>query len=164
MADDIECLGITIGANKDFESQVNNSALKGSQMAGRILRTFKTRDPVPMMMLYKALVQPMVEYCCQIWSPKKLCLIKKLESVQRHYTAKLSGTAGMSYRERLSFLKLYFLERRRDRYAVIYIWKIIQGHSPNFPGRDRTIHVCTNERRGRYCVLPDLNRSAPQYV
>ena len=164
MADDIKDLGITISANGDFESQVNNSALKGSQMAGRILRTFKTRDPMLMMMLYKALVQPIVEYCCQIWSPKKLCLIKKLESVQRHFTAKLSGTAGMNYRERLNFLKLYSLERRRDRYAVIYIWKIVQGYAPNFSGNDKIRHVCTNERRGRYCVLPNLNRNAPQYV
>ena len=117
-----------------------------------------------MMILYKALVLPILEYCCQIWSPKKLGLIKRIESVQRHFTAKLSGTADMKYKERLTFLKIYSLERRRDRYAIIYIWKIIQGLVPNLLGKDRIRPVDTNVRLGRYCVLPNLNHNAPRYV
>ena len=164
MANDVRDLGITMGANGNFEAHVSDSVLKGSQMAGRILRTFQTRETAPMMILYKALVLPLLEYCCQIWSPKKLGLIKRIESVQRHFTAKLSGTADMKYKERLTFLKIYSLERRRDRYAIIYIWKIIQGLVPNLLGKDRIRPVDTNVRLGRYCVLPNLNHNAPRYV
>ena len=117
-----------------------------------------------MMTLFKAMVLPLVEYCCQVWSPKKLYLIRKLESVQRHFTAKITGTAGMSYGARLRFLRIYSLERRRDRYTIIYVWKIIQGLAPNLMGRDCIRHINTNSRLGRHCILPGLNRSAPRYV
>ena len=161
---DVKDLGITMSASADFETQVNDSAVKGSQMAGWILRTFQTRDPVPMMTLFRAMVLPLVEYNCQIWSPKKLFLIRKLESVQRHFTAKIAGTAGMSYGERLKYLNIYSLERRRDRYAIIYTWKIIQGLAPNLLGKYNIRYVDTNLRLGRYCLLPNLNHSAPLYV
>ena len=164
MSTEIRDLGITMSASGNFEEQINNSVLKGSQMAGRILRTFQTRDPIPMMTLFKAMVLPAVEYCCQVWSPKKLYLIKKLESVQRHFTAKVAGTNGMSYGQRLRFLRIYSLERRRDRYAILYIWKIIQGLAPNLIGKDSIRHVDTNLRLGRYCLLPSLNHNAPRYV
>ena len=127
IADEVKDLGISMSGKGDFESQVNGCVLKGNRVAGQILRAFKTRDPKLLMMLYKALVQPIVEYCCQIWSPKKLYLIKKLESVQRHNTAKIAGTSGMNYRERLNYLELYSLERRRDRHVIIYGLENIAG-------------------------------------
>ena len=164
MSSDIRDLGITMSASGSFETQINDSVIKGSQMAGRILRTFQTREPIPMMTLFKAMVLPVVEYCCQVWSPKKLYLIRKIESVQRHFTAKVAGTTGMSYGERLKFLRIYSLERRRDRYAIIYVWKIIQGLAPNLLGKDCIRHVDTNLRMGRHCLLPSLNHNAPRYV
>ena len=164
MFDDVRDLGISMSANGGFEVQVNECVMKGRQLAGRIFRTFETRESYPMMTVYKALVLPALEYCCQIWSPKKLYLIKKVESVQRNFTARVAGTNGMSYRERLDYLKIYSLERRRDRYAIIYIWKIIQGLAPNLMGRDRIKYASTNMRLGRCCVLPTLNHSAPRYV
>ena len=53
---------------------------------------------------------------------------------------------------------LYSLERRRERYQVIYIWKILEGHCPNIS------HAVTSDmslRHGSKCVLPhnrDLSR------
>ena len=164
MSTDIRDLGINMSASGIFEKHINEAVLKGNQMSGRILRTFQTRDATPMMMLYKALVLPTVEYCCQIWSPKKQYLIKRLESVQRHFTTKVSGTAGMNYKQRLKFLRIYSLERRRDRYAIIYVWKIIKGIVPNMLGRDCIRSVDSNPRLGRYCLLPNLNHNAAQYV
>ena len=61
-------------------------------------------------------------------------------------------------------LKVYSLERRRDRYTVIYVWKIIQGLAPNLLGNDKIQCNQSNQRLGRYCSLPSLNRSAPNYV
>ena len=37
-----------------------------------------------------------------------------------------------SYIDRLSLLRLYSLQRRRERYYKIYVWKIIEGLVPNF--------------------------------
>ena len=39
-----------------------------------------------------------------------------------------------NYWERLHELKLYSLQRRRERYIIIYIWKITQQMVPNIDG------------------------------
>ena len=39
---------------------------------------------------------------------------------------------SLEYSERLVSLKLYSLQRRRERYCIIYVWKIIEGLVPNF--------------------------------
>ena len=105
-----------------------------------------------------------MEYCCQLWAPKKQYLIRKFEAVQRHFTAKISGTEYLSYGERLKYLQIYSLERRRDRYCIIYVWKVIQGLAPNLLGGDKIKCVDSNPRLGRYCQLPPLNKKAPMYV
>ena len=117
-------------------------------MAGWLIRTFRTRNPGPMMTLFISLVRPILEYCCQLWSPKKLNQIRKIESVQRHFTSKLVGLSGMNYWDRLQFLNIYSLERRRDRYIIMYVWKVIQALAPNLLGHDK-IMVVVNLRRGR---------------
>ena len=59
-----------------------------------------------------------------------------------------------SYSDRLSLLMLYSLQRRPERYCIIYVWKIIENMVPFF---SKPI-VCTHsERRGRYCVVSHVN-------
>ena len=56
---------------------------------------------------------------------------------------------GLSYPKRLAALKLYSLQHRRERYIIIYVWKILECQVPNFspPIRSRT-----SDRRGRACI------------
>ena len=57
-----------------------------------------------------------------------------VEKVQRSFTRLISGMKGLSYPERLTALKLYSLQRRRERYIILYVWKILEGLVPNlFP-------------------------------
>ena len=162
-ASSLKDLGIMMSANANFDIHISEICSKGRSMAGWILRTFSTREPIPMITLFKALVLPIMEYCCQLWSPKKQFLVRNIESVQRNFTAKITGTNGLKYSQRLKFLRLYSLERRRDRYAVIYVWKILQGLAPNMLGNDR-IRSLSSPRLGRYCILPPLNNRSPKYV
>ena len=114
-----------------------------------------------MMSLYRALILPLLEYCCQLWSPSSHTLIRQLEAVQRSFTSRLRGLAGDDYWERLRKLRLYSLERRRERYVVIYVWKILNGYAPNLDGSDRIL-AYTTTRRGKLCRVPPMNRSAMQ--
>ena len=67
---------------------------------------------------------------------------------------------NLSYWERLKRLNLYSLQRRRERYLVIYVWKIIQGLSPNFKRDDLKIKTYGDgSRLGRRCQLPPLIRT-----
>ena len=72
-----------------------------------------------------------------------------VEKVQGSFTRFISGMAGLSYTERLTVLQLYSLQRRRERYIIIYVWKILEGLVP--------ICAKTSDRRGRTCISSHIN-------
>ena len=55
----------------------------------------------------------------------------------------------LSYSERLTSLNLYSVQRRRERYIIIYVWKMLESKVLNL--NPPTISLW-NERRGRICV------------
>ena len=79
------------------------------------------RDPHLMLTLFKSLVLSKLDYASQLWSPYLLKHIYLIEKVQRAFTKHISGIRDFSYSKRLETLKLYSLQRRRDRYSAIYI-------------------------------------------
>ena len=139
-----------------FSSNINQKVSNAKKMVGWILRTFHSRGQLAMMTLFKSLVIPRVEYCCQLWNPDKQGDIRDIEGVQKSFTRKITGLSEMKYWERLDALNLYSLERRRERYIIIYVWKIIQGMVPNVEGANR-IRTATG-RNGLHCEIPPLGR------
>ena len=103
---------------------------------------------------FNALILSRLDYCSQLWSPHLIKYIIQIEKVQRSFTKFITGMRDCSYSDRLSLLRLYSLQRRRERYCIIYVWKIIEDLVPIF---SKPI-VCTHsERRGRYCVVSHVN-------
>ena len=74
----------------------------------------------------------------------------QLESVQRYFTKKIYFGEGITldYWERLKTLKIYSAERRRERYIILYTWKVLHNIYPN-PG------LKINE------LFPDLHSQHP---
>ena len=72
-----------------------------------------------------------LEYNCPVWNPSLMQDIKKLESTQRAFTRYISGCQGLLYWDRLKKLGLMSLQRRRERYVILHLWKIWQGAVPN---------------------------------
>ena len=98
-----------------------------------------------MIPLFKTLVLPILEYCSLLTLPYKKEDINKIEAIQRHFTAKIDGMQNLDYWERLKALNLYSLERRRERYTIIYVWKILEGLVHNL----RTEPIRLQERQTR---------------
>ena len=77
----------------------------------------------------------------------------------RNCTARISGMEGLDYWERLKSRKLYSQERRRDRYRIVFLWKVgqglVQGYKATF---------VTSPRQGRVAQLSPLCNSAPASV
>ena len=121
-------------------------------MVGWVLRTFDTRDPTYLLPLYKSLIASRLEYCCQLWSPHLINEIQQIEQIQRVFTRRLIGSEH-SYWERLKILNLYSLQRRRERYIIIYTWKILEGIVPN--PNNQIVHI-NNGYRGRRCIRSQL--------
>ena len=112
-----------------------------------------------MMTLWKSLVQSKLDYCSQLWSPADARTINMLEDIQRKFSSRITGMKDLDYWERLSELKLYSQERRRERYAIIFIWKCAVGLVDGY-----TINFINNPRRGRLCVVRTINKNAPLQV
>ena len=75
--------------------------------------------------LFKSFVLSRLDYGSQLWSPYKVKDINLLESVQSSFTRHIQGMSSHSYTDRLSLIKLYSLQRRRDRHSIIYIWEML---------------------------------------
>ena len=77
--------------------------------------------------LFMSLIKPKVEYGCQIWNPTKKQEIVELEMVQRLFIKRIEDIEHLTYPEQLKKLKFYSLERRRERYLIIYLWKLCKS-------------------------------------
>ena len=98
-----------------------------------------------MFTLFKSIVLSRLDYGSQLWSPFLIKHITQLEKIQRSFTKHITG---------LKSLGLYSLQRRRERYCIIYILKIIEGLAPNF---SNPITRTFSGRRGRSCVISNVN-------
>ena len=108
------------------------------------------------MTVYRSLIRSRLEYLSPLWHPSKIEDIKTIEGVQRLFTSKISGLSQYTYWERLQKLNLMSLQRRRERFIIITIWKIFNGISPN----DLNIQKYTSARRGLRAVIPPLSKTA----
>ena len=137
-----------------FYFNVANVYKRCSNLTGWILRTFNTRETISMMTLFKSLVLSRLDYASQLWSPHLLKSIYLIEKVQRSFTKHITGIKNKPCDERRKLLNLYSVQRRLDKYQIIYLWKIIEGLVPNLS----TPITCTySERRGRSCVVSHIN-------
>ena len=130
-------------------------------MAGWALRTFRRRGRGMMLTILRTLVQPRLDYCSQLWSPRDQTSINRLESIQRQFISNIddSNLKRMDYWGRLSFLRVYSQERQRERYQICFLWKLTQGLIEGY-----TISWQWSDRRGRLAVPASIPREAPSRV
>ena len=125
-------LGIYMSGDFTFNYHISSLSKKCANLSGWILRSFYTRDCITMLTLFKSIVLSRIDYGSQLWSPFLIKHITQLVKIQQSFTIHITGMNDMSYHERLKSLGLYSLQRRRERYCIIYIWKIVEGLVPNF--------------------------------
>ena len=139
-------LSCLVSRDCSFDSHITSLSRRCNNLAGWILRTFVSRDKLTMLTLFKSLVISRLDYASQLWSPHKISQITQIEKVQRSFTKHIAGLRDLSYHERLQTLKLYSLQRRRERYCIILLWKIIENKSQNLSDP----LLCNfSDRRGR---------------
>ena len=62
-------IGVIIDPKLSFEHHIAAKINKANSVLGLINRTFEYKDPKTMVLLYKSLVHPHLEYANQIWAP-----------------------------------------------------------------------------------------------
>jgi hypothetical protein len=86
--------------------------------------------------------------------------ILAIEKLQKDFFYRVPALREMNYWQQLEHLKMLSLQRRLERYRILYVWKVIESKVPNCG-----IKVRGEEGRlGRMCEVPPLNTSASQSV
>ena len=153
-------LGVIMTNSCIFDSHIDEVLKKMKSKSSWILRTFSSRSRLCLLTTWKTLVMPLHDYCSQLWSPHKVKDISALEKVQWDFISRISGVSD-NYWSALSELNLFSLQRRRERYMVFYIWKILEQFVPSILDSCGFPVLLDNitSRKGRLCSVPGFIRT-----
>ena len=128
-------LGLLVQDNLQFTQHIATLAARANRISGWSLRTIHSRSTFVMKTLLKQVIICLQEYASCIWCPHDQHQINILEQVQRLFTKKFSifltydpitniPYCNTSYPERLKRLNLFSLQRRRERFIMMYMHKV----------------------------------------
>ena len=155
----VKDLGVVMSSDGSFSKHIGKTVQCATNMSGWILRTFYSREASVMKTLFKSLILSKLDYCSPLVHPSSVALSMKIERVQRAFTRKILGMQGKTYWQRLRILGLYSIERRRERYIIIYMYKILHELVPNI-----NIEFRFNERTGVHANVPFIKQTTPAYI
>ena len=159
----IKDLGVTMSTSSDFNEHIHNITETVKDLIAWILRSFKSRSKSLMLQLWKSIVIPHLDYCSQLWNPSKSYLINQLEELQKYFVKRISGYRDKDYITALKELGLYSLQRRRERYQIIYLWSILESSAPNIESSNNEqlikVQSLPQSRRGRTIAIKTLKNS-----
>merc|ERR1712055_1214177 len=116
---------------------------------------FQTREVEPMVTVWNSLIRPHLDYCSPLWSPNPTNVgeIDLLESTQRVFTRSKRGMEGKDYAQRINKLPISNIQRRHERYKILYAYKIKEGLVPNI-SKTHGLDFVSRGRRGCVCTVP----------
>ena len=120
----IKDLGIIFEDNFKFEEHMGIIFMNANSKLGIIKNTVHELTIDNFIILYKALVRPILEYCCTTWTPHFIKDHKEIEKVQKRATKLVKSISHLPYGERLNLTTLYY---RRQRADVLQVFRIIKG-------------------------------------
>ena len=122
-------LGVVFDTDLKFDLHVNSVVSKANQVLGLIKRNFTDLDESSMVLLFKSLIRPLLEYGQPVWSPHLLKQSRLIENVQRRATKLIHKIKDLPYKERLEYLKLPSLKYRRTQGDLIQVYKLFKSNN-----------------------------------
>ena len=155
--DHIKDLGVFISNNLSWSKQTQIVVSKARAMVGWALRTFSTREKKCMITIWNSQIRPIIDYCSPLWSPRPWNYkeIDFLEETLRSFTRQINGMKDYDYAQRLKSLKMYSIQRRHERYKIIYAYKIKERKVPNI-SKNNGLQFSMHGRRGFWCEIPNF--------
>ena len=110
--------------------------------------------------IWKAYVLPSIDYCSVLWfNLDKPGEIHNLERAQNRFLSRIEGFRTMNYWERLRAAKMMSIQRRLERYIILYTWKSLEGLVP-----DLAMNWNVNSHKDRVLSVPPLKRTATRIM
>ena len=123
-------LGIKFSDDVKVAAQCNDAYSLTNKMLGLLKQTTRFRNPKVLIIFYKSLVRPHVEYLGPPGDHTTRKTRILLEQVQRHNTCSFfPDTKDMCCHDRLQKLQLWSLEERRNCCDLIKVFKMVKGFS-----------------------------------
>ena len=118
-------LGVLLTPNLSWLPHIKFLRSKAKRILGLIYRQFyQSCPPSTLLVLYKSLVRPVLEYCSILWDPSSKNTINSIESVQYLALKIVSKSWNSDYESLLSQFNLQTLQYRRKKAKVIEIFKL----------------------------------------
>ena len=118
-------IGVSYEKNMTFDIHVNEIVAKALKKFGFCKFICKRVDPKTFLRVYKTYILPIIEYSnlCLVYNKTQLDRIEKIQKRITKYICLKSGF-DMSYEQRLKFLEIESLEKRRNRQILKLLYKI----------------------------------------
>lgn len=120
-------LGVYVDDLLKYRRHIEAAANKGTSLLAMIRRAYVYLDGTSLVLLYKSLIRPHLEYGNVVWAPYQQKDIQMIENVQRWATKLVPGIEELTYEERLKKLKLPSLVYRRARGDMIEVYKYLHN-------------------------------------
>ena len=143
-ADKEKDLGVVMNFKMKREDHINQVTGKMYNLLANMKIAFTYIDASMVRKIITTFIRPTLEYAAVAWNPYHQKDKKKIERIQRAATRWVPEFRDLSYEERLQALNLPTLDARRERGALITLYKcktgIIDIDKEDFiqPGNDRT--------------------------
>ena len=119
-------LGILISEDLKWDKHIDHICSKACKLVGMIYRNlYQYSSPSFLLMLYKSIVRPHLEYCSALWDPHQSYLNNRLQSVEKFALRVCLKAWGSSYENLLVSADLPPLEVRRNRNKLLFVYKVL---------------------------------------
>lgn len=129
--DYIRDLGVLLDSKLTFDKHVDSIVTKATKSLGFVLRTCKFfKNTKTYLILYNSHVRPHLEYCSQVWNPRYIVYVNRLERVQERFLKFLnfkSFNVYNSYDEIENHFRITKLHNRRLVADQMLLYKIINS-------------------------------------
>lgn len=131
--DSVTDLGVTLNSTLNPAEHIDRVVSKAFSLLGFIFRlTRNFKSPQSLLVLYKSLVRPVLDYGSVIWSPYQLGHISQLNKVQTHFLRVLGVRLGYDYlgvpvEELEQRFNLQPLDLRRLFNDLLFVFKLVNG-------------------------------------
>ena len=149
-------IGVLTTNNLKPSSHCSEISRKANFVLNQIMKCFHYRDKVTYLKLYKQQVLPLLEFACPAWNPWQSADIEKLEKVQIRFVKSMSSLKGKTYEEKLKEIGLLSLERRRTRFDLVEVYKILNRINKVNPD---TWFKTTGQNSARVTRLTDYSQN-----
>ena len=85
-------LGLTFSSKLNFGSYIISIAKISSKKIGALIHSMMFLSPEVVRFLYKSIIRPCMEYCCQVWAGARSCYLELLDKLQK----RICRTVGLS--------------------------------------------------------------------